>query len=156
MLEVFRDSLPYDDNSTQVSVAAIAYGNEANGSPAVFRFSRTGSTTDPLSVSYRLLGTAQAGSDYTGATTGTISFPAGSATAELSLPALADSVVDPGETIIAQIVPSTAATPSYLITPGQQTATATITAEGMVVSVNEKWLDLSSKGNFVIIMPLRP
>jgi len=42
----------------QVSVTAIANGNEANGNPAVFRFSRTGSTTAPLSVSYRLLGTA--------------------------------------------------------------------------------------------------
>jgi hypothetical protein len=114
----------------------IANSSEANGSPAIFRFSRTGSTTAPLSVSYRLLGTAQAGSDYSGATTGTISFSAGSATAELSLAALADSVVDPGETIIAQILPSTTATPSYLITPGQQTATATITAEGMVVKVN--------------------
>jgi len=122
--------------SPQVSVTAIANGNEANGSPAVFRFSRTGSTTAPLSVSYRLLGTAQAGSDYTGATTGSISFSAGSATAELSLPALADTLIDPGETIIAQIVPSPTATPSYLITPGQQTATATITAEGMVVTVN--------------------
>jgi Ca2+-binding RTX toxin-like protein len=126
------------NNETQVSVTvtAIANGNEADGSPAIFRFSRTGSTTAPLSVSYRLLGTAQAGSDYSGATTGTISFSAGSATAELSLLALADSVVDPGETIIAQIVPSTTATRSYLITPGQQTATATITAEGMVVTVN--------------------
>jgi hypothetical protein len=120
----------------QVSVTALANGNEANGSPVIFRFSRTGSTTAPLSVSYRLLGTAQAGSDYSGATTGTISFSAGSATAELSLPALADSVVDPGETIIAQIVPSPTAIPSYLITPGQQTATATINAEGMVVTVS--------------------
>jgi hypothetical protein len=120
----------------KVSVTAIANGDEANGSPAVFRFSRTGSTTDPLAVSYRLLGTAQAGSDYSGATTGTISFSAGSATAELSLPALADSLVDPGETIIAQIVLSPTAPASYSITPGQQTATATINAEGMVVTVN--------------------
>ena len=124
------------NDETQVSVTAIANGNEANGSPAVFRFSRTGPTTDPLSVSYRLLGTAQAGSDYSGATSGTMSFSAGSATVELSLSALADSLIDPGETIIAQILPSTTATPSYLITPGQQTATATITAEGMVVTVN--------------------
>jgi hypothetical protein len=42
----------------QVSVTVVANGNEADGSPAMFRFSRTGSTTDPLSVSYRLLGTA--------------------------------------------------------------------------------------------------
>ena len=129
-----------NDDFPQVSVTAIANGNEANGSPAIFRFSRTGSTTDPLSVSYRLLGTAQAGSDYTGPTTGSISFSAGIAIAELSLPALADSVVDPGDTIIAQIVPSTAATPGYLITPGQQTATATITAEGMVVTgKGQRW-----------------
>jgi hypothetical protein len=120
----------------QVSVTAIANGDEANGSPAVFRFSRTGSTTDPLAVSYRLLGTAQAGSDYSGATTGTINFSASSATAELSLPALADSLVDPGETIIAQIVLSPTAPASYSITPGQQTATATINAEGMVVTVS--------------------
>jgi hypothetical protein len=137
-----------NDDFPQVSVTAIANGNEANGSPAVFRFSRTDSTTDPLSVSYRLLGTAQAGSDYSGATTGTISFSAGSAIAELSLPALADSVVDPGETIIAQIVPSTAATPSYLITPGQQTATATITAEGMVVKFNGPSRPSKSIGEF--------
>jgi len=137
---------PLDDEPPQVSVTAITNGNEADGSPAIFRFSRTGSTTDPLSVSYRLLGTAQAGSDYTGATTGTISFSAGSATAELSLPALADSVVDPGETIMAQILPSTTATPSYLITPGQQTATATINAEGMVVTVNGPSRPKWSKG----------
>ncbi|HBH71983.1 MAG TPA: hypothetical protein DDY43_00720, partial [Synechococcales bacterium UBA10510] len=130
----------------QISVTAIANGNEANGNPAVFRFSCTGSTTDALSVSYRLLGTAQAGSDYTGATSGTINFSAGSATAELSLAVLADSVIDPGETIIAQIVPDSAATPSYLITPGQQTAIATITAEGMVVAVNGPSRPGSSKG----------
>jgi hypothetical protein len=131
-----------------VSVTAIANGDEANDSPAVFRFSRTGSTTDPLAVSYRLLGTAQAGSDYSGATTGTISFSAGSATAELLLPALADSLVDPGETIIAQIVPSPTAPASYSITPGQQTATATINAEGMVVSVSGKSWPWRSKGEY--------
>ncbi len=130
----------------QVAVSAIANGNEASGNPAIFRFSRTGSTTAPLAVSYRLLGTAQAGRDYSGATTGTISFAAGSATAELWLPALADSVVDPGETIIAQIEPSPAATASYWITPGQQTAIATITAEGMVVAVTGPSRPLRSKG----------
>ena len=103
----------------QVSVTAIANGNGANGNPAVFRFSRTGSTTAPLSVSYRLLGTAQAGSDYSGSST---------------------------VTIIAQIVPSPTAPASYVITPGQQTATATITAEGMVVTVNGPSSPGSSKG----------
>ena len=139
-------SLTVEPPTPQVSVSAITNGNEASGNPAIFRFSRTGSTTAALAVSYRLLGTAQAGSDYSGASTGTISFEAGSATAELSLPALADSVVDPGETIIAQIVPSPAATASYWNTPGQQTAIATITAEGMVVAVTGASRPLRSKG----------
>ena len=139
----------------QVSVTAIANGSEADGSPVVFRFSRTGSTAAPISVSDRLLGSAQAGSDYSGATTGTISFSAGNATAKLSLPALADTLIDPGETIIAQIVPSPAATASYLITPGQQTATATINAEGMVVTVNGPSRPRWSKGKLGMAMPLR-
>ena len=115
----------------KVSVTAFANGNESDGSPVVFNFQRSGVTSSPLSVNYRLYGTAKANSDYSGATTGTVNFAAGSSSATLSLPALADFVIDPGETIIAQINPSS----SYAITPGQQTATATITAEGVVVNV---------------------
>ena len=115
----------------QISVTTSANGNEADGSPVVFTFSRTGSTDAALSVGYQLFGTAKPGSDYSGSSTGTISFVAGSATATLPLPALADgALIDPGETIIARIDPSG----SYSITPGKQFATATITAEGMLVS----------------------
>jgi len=115
----------------QISVTTSANGNEADGSPVVFTFSRTGSTDAALSVGYQLFGTAKPGSDYSGSSTGTISFVAGSATATLSLPALADgALIDPGETIIARIDPSG----SYSITPFKQFATATITAEGMLVS----------------------
>ena len=69
-----------------VSVVAIANGNEADGSPVVFQFERTGNISAALSVGYRLFGTAQAGSDYTGNRTDTISFASGSAIASLSLP----------------------------------------------------------------------
>jgi len=113
-----------------ISVIATANGKETDGSPVVFSFSRTGDTNTALSVSYQLFGTAQAGSDYTGNTTGTINFAAGSSSATLSLPALADgALIDPYETIIARINPGA----NYGITPGKQFATATITAEGMVV-----------------------
>ena len=115
----------------KVSVTVFANGNESDGSPVVFNFQRSGVTSSPLSVNYRLYGTAKANSDYSGATTGTVNFAAGSSSATLSLPALADVVIDPGETIIAQISPSG----SYAITPSQQAATATITAEGVVVNV---------------------
>jgi alpha-tubulin suppressor-like RCC1 family protein len=115
----------------KVSVTVLTNGNESDGSPVAFNFQRSGVTSSPLSVNYRLFGTATAGSDYSGATTGTVNFAAGSSSATLSLPALADVVIDPGETIIAQISPSG----TYAITPGQQTATATISAEGIVVSI---------------------
>jgi uncharacterized repeat protein (TIGR02059 family) len=118
-----------------ISVVAHANGNEAEGSPAIFRFERTGDTSAALSVGYQLFGTAKAGSDYTGSSTGTISFEAGSATASLSLPALADgALIDPGETIIARVNPSE----TYTISPGKQFATATITAEGMVLQPNRQ------------------
>ena len=91
-----------------ISVIATANGKETDGSPAVFSFSRTGDTNTPLNVSYQLFGTAQAGSDYTGNTTGTINFAADSSIATLSLPALADGVlIDPHEMIIAHINPAT-------------------------------------------------
>ena len=120
---------------SSVSVVALANGNEADGSPVVFKFERTADISVALSIGYQLFGTAQAGSDYTGSSTDTISFAAGSATATLSLPALSDSLIDPGETIIAGIISSD----SYTIAPGKQFATATITAEGMVVSTRPGW-----------------
>ena len=115
----------------KVSVTVLANGKESDASPVVFGFQRNGDISGPLSVIYRLYGTANAGTDYKGATSGTVNFAAGSSSATLSLPVLADVVIDPGETMIAQISPSSA----YAITPGQQTATATITAEGVEVSV---------------------
>jgi len=116
---------------TQISITASANGKETDGSPVVFSFSRTGSTDGSLSVGYQLFGTAKPGSDYSGSSTGTILFAAGSATATLSLPALADgALIDPYETIIARINPAT----NYEIATGKQFATATITAEGMLVS----------------------
>ena len=112
-----------------ISVIAITNGDEADGSPAVFEFKRTGDTSAPLTLNYRLYGTAQAGSDYLGETTGSITFAAGSQSTNLSLAVIPDSLVDPGETIIAQISPSS----FYTIIPGKQTSTATITSDGVAV-----------------------
>ncbi|MFO7630176.1 MAG: hypothetical protein R6W06_11825, partial [Prochlorococcaceae cyanobacterium] len=63
---------------------------------------------------------------------------AGATTASLSLPVLADAVIDPGETVILRILPSS----SYQIAPGGQFATATIDAEGVsTVLTNDGRLD---------------
>jgi len=127
-----------------VSVVAIANGNEADGSPVVFKFQRTGDISAVLSIGYQLFGTAQAGSDYSGNTTGTVSFAAGSATASVSMPTLADgALMDPGETIIARIDPAS----GYSITSGHQFAVATITAEGIEVSLKGRILQGRSSGD---------
>jgi Ca2+-binding RTX toxin-like protein len=74
-----------------------------------------------LNVSYTLGGAATRGSDYTGTSPGTATFAAGSATTNITLPTINDTVVDPNETLIATI-----AAPSGYKISGSASATATI------------------------------
>ncbi|PSI00430.1 hypothetical protein [Synechococcus lacustris] len=133
-----------------ISVIATANGKETDGSPVVFSFSRTGELAQSLYVNYNLFGTAKAGSDYTGNKTGMIKFAAGSSIATLSLPVIADgALIDPYETIIARIDPTPPQFTGYQVVPyiinfSKQYATATITAEGMIVA--PKVSDFSSGG----------
>ncbi|MDB9485409.1 lectin-like protein, partial [Dolichospermum circinale CS-537/01] len=67
----------------------------------IYIFTRTGATTNPLTVSYSITGTANS-SDYTGATPGTgktITFAAGSSTAILIIDPTADTTVESDETV---------------------------------------------------------
>jgi Ca2+-binding RTX toxin-like protein len=67
----------------------------------IYIFTRTGATTNPLTVSYSITGTANS-SDYTGATPGTgktITFGAGSSTAILTIDPTADTTVESDETV---------------------------------------------------------
>jgi Ca2+-binding RTX toxin-like protein len=67
----------------------------------VYTFTRTGPTTNALTVNYSITGTADA-TDYTGATPGTgktITFAAGSATATLTIDPTADTTIEANETV---------------------------------------------------------
>ncbi|MFM6348748.1 MAG: hypothetical protein ACKPFK_26940, partial [Dolichospermum sp.] len=67
----------------------------------VYTFTRTGATTNALTVNYSIAGTADA-TDYTGATPGTgktITFAAGSATATLTIDPTADTTIEANETV---------------------------------------------------------
>ncbi|MBK1991005.1 hypothetical protein A0J48_026475, partial [Sphaerospermopsis aphanizomenoides BCCUSP55] len=67
----------------------------------VYTFTRTGSTTNALTVNYSIAGTA-ASTDYTGATPGTgktITFAAGSSTATLTIDPTGDTTVESDETV---------------------------------------------------------
>jgi hypothetical protein len=72
----------------------------------VYTFTRTGVTTDALTVNYTVEGTATFDTDYsqTGAasftsTTGTVSFAANSATATVTIDPTTDTTVEPDETV---------------------------------------------------------
>ncbi|MEA5532568.1 calcium-binding protein [Crocosphaera sp. XPORK-15E] len=88
----------------------------------IYTFTRTGATTNALTVNYSIAGTALS-TDYTGATTGTgktITFAVGSATATLTLDPTADTTLEPNETVILQLASGTGYT---INTIAAQTAT---------------------------------
>ena len=111
-----------------VSVAATQNGTE-DGTPVQFTFTRS-DTTATLSVNYRLSGTALPGIDFTGAQTGTVNFGTGVSSVVLSLPTIADSLVDPVNILRLRIDPSSL----YDIVAGKQFAEATIVGDGITSS----------------------
>ncbi|MBE9220734.1 choice-of-anchor L domain-containing protein [Dolichospermum flos-aquae] len=91
--------------------------NEDGTTNLIYTFTRTGVTTDPLTVNYSIGGTAN-GDDYTGATPGTgktITFEEGENTATLIIDPKADTIVESNETVAVTLDSGTGYT---LGTPG--------------------------------------
>jgi Ca2+-binding RTX toxin-like protein len=100
-----------DDTSVPSISLGLNYGGISENSPSnfIYTFTRTGSTTNALTVNYGITGTADA-TDYTGATPGTgktIIFSAGAATATLALDSIGDTSVETDETISLQLATGT-------------------------------------------------
>jgi hypothetical protein len=93
-----------------VTVAVSPSTAKENGeSNLVYTFSRTGSTTNSLTVNYNIAGSADS-ADYTGATPGlgkTITIPSGSATAILTVDPTAESTIEVDETVAITLVTGT-------------------------------------------------
>ena len=89
-------------NSSAVTLAVSPTTVTENGTAnLVYTFTRSGITTNALTVNYSIAGTADS-SDYTGATPGTsktITFAAGAATANLTIDPTADNTVESNETV---------------------------------------------------------
>jgi hypothetical protein len=105
-----------------ITVAKIADAIEA-GTDGVFRFTRTGDTTDPLTINVTIGGTATPEDDYTDlGQQVTLTIDAGSATADLVVDAMSDAIYDPDETVIATIANG----PDYTVgTPNSATVNIT-------------------------------
>lgn len=83
-----------------VTIAATdASAAEAGRDPAVFTVTRTGATTQALTVGYTVSGTATSGNDYT-ALSGSVTIPLGALSATVTLTPIDDALVEPSESIV--------------------------------------------------------
>ena len=81
-----------------VTGAAVKEGAAGTTAKSVFTLSLSAASATPVTVAYRTTdGTAKAGSDYT-ATSGTITFPAGVTTQQVSVVVIGDATVETDET----------------------------------------------------------
>ena len=101
-----------------VSPSSVTEDGTAN---LVYTFTRSGSTTNPLTVNYSVAGTATNGTDYASIPTGVI-FAANSATVTVIVDPTADTIVESNETVILTLATGTGYTVG---TPNAATGTIT-------------------------------
>jgi predicted outer membrane repeat protein len=74
----------------------------------IYTFTRSGVTTNALTVNYTLGGTATLNTDYTrSGTNNTVTFAAGSTTAKVTIDPTADTTIEPNETVILTLAAGT-------------------------------------------------
>ncbi len=122
----------------EITLAASPSSMAEDGSGGLaFTFTRSGPTTNPLTVDFAVGGTAEFSTDYTqsgadafAASAGSVTFAAGSATALVTLDPTADPVLEADETVQLTVSPGN----GYAVgTP--ETASATILNDDTEVSV---------------------
>ncbi len=118
-----------DDDSLTASVSAAADTvTEGPGASAAFTVTLSGGeSTASVEVTYTVDGTASPGTDYE-APSGTLTILAGQSSGTISIPILADEVLDPDETVVVSLTGASTAKGSVSAS-GQ--ATVTIAEAGM-------------------------
>jgi hypothetical protein len=99
-----------DDELPVVTITTADPASEAGPDPGTFTVSRTGPTTNPLTVHYTVTGSATNGTDYQ--TVGTsVTVSAGSATATVPITPIDDGLVEGAENVVIAIEPN----PAYVV-----------------------------------------
>jgi len=102
-----RVTIADDEPTTVVSIQAIdATASEPGTDTGAFRITRTGTTTQPLTVNYAVTGTADNGVDYT-TLPGSVIIPVGATTADVVVKPIDDAITEVTETVILTITGST-------------------------------------------------
>src|SRR5690606_32775719 len=91
-------------SSTVTLTATKASANEAGLEAGEFTFTRTGDPSLPLTVNYGVSGSATNGVDFP-SLPGSITIPAGATSVTLGLQPLADTSVEPTETVTLTLAP---------------------------------------------------
>jgi len=119
--QVIWGPLPPPSVSVKVTPTSVT---EDGSKQLTYEFTASPAPTADIAVNYRIGGSAQAGSDFTGlpqgATTGTITIPAGSTSATLTIVPTPDTEIEPDETVVITLQNGTG------YSPGTSVATGTI------------------------------
>jgi Ca2+-binding RTX toxin-like protein len=115
----------------------------------IYTFTRTGATTNALTINYSITGTATNGTDYTTIVT-SITFAAGSTTATVTVDPTADTIIEDNETVALTLATGT----GYTI--GTTTAvTGTITNDDFPsISINDITVVEGKDSNAILIINL--
>ncbi len=130
------------NDDTDVSVTVSPSGVDENGTPnLVFTFTRTGVTTNSLTVNFTVGGTATFSSDYSqtgaaafNATTGRVSFSAGQTTKTITINPTGDTIIESDETVVLTIVPGT----TYSASVSNSALGTILNDDGLLLSLVEE------------------
>ncbi|MCA2898041.1 Calx-beta domain-containing protein [Microcystis sp. M039S1] len=96
-----------DDTSVTLAVSPASV-TEDGSTNLIYTFTRSGLTTNPLTVNYSISGTATLNTDYTRTgTNNTVTFAAGSSTATVTVDPTPDTIVESDETVILTLASGT-------------------------------------------------
>ena len=115
-----------DNNTAEVSIATTIDGNEAGPIDGQFTLTQTAVSASDTVLSYTVTGTAASGVDYT-LLSGSVTIPAGSATAVITIPVIDDGTVEGvDETVVVTLDSITASDPGITIDVANNSATLNI------------------------------
>ena len=99
-------SAPVTVGQTAVSIQTMQTADEYGERPGIFRVTRTGDTTFPITVHYSVSGDAASGVDYT-APSGTVVIAAGATSADISITPINDDQMEDNESLIVTVTGGT-------------------------------------------------
>ena len=113
-----------------VAIAATDPTASEPSTPGAFTVTRTGGgTASPLTVSYKVSGSATSGSDFA-ALSGSVTIPKGRTSAAIAVTPVDDSTIESSETVVVTL----AANPAYIV-GASSTATVEITSDDVPTTV---------------------